>query len=144
MLAWILVLLLVLIAVGLVFTPWQQSVSGMGGVSALTPLERTQALSAPVEGRVLKWHVTEGSKVKKGSLIVELTDNDPLILERIKSELAAIVERRINAEGRVNAHVDRLSRLEESRTNAINAAQGRVDMAADRVIQAEQALTAAE
>jgi multidrug resistance efflux pump len=122
LLAWILVLLLVVVSVGLVFTPWQQSVSGVGGVSALTPLERTQTLSAPVEGRVLKWHVTEGSKVKKGALIVELTDNDPQILDRIRSERAAIEERRINVEGRVNAHVDRLGRLEESRTNAINAA----------------------
>lgn len=144
LLAWILVALLLVTALALIATPWQQSVSGMGAVSALTPLERTQSLSAPVEGRVLRWHVTEGSKVKKGDLIVELTDNDPLILDRIRNERAAIEERRINAEGRANAHVDRLQRLEESRVNAINAARNRVHMAADRVTQAEQALTAVE
>jgi multidrug efflux pump subunit AcrA (membrane-fusion protein) len=144
LLAWILVALLVVTALALTVTPWQQSVSGLGQVSALAPLERSQMLSAPVEGRVLRWHVTEGSKVKQGDLIVELTDNDPLILERIRNERAAIEERRINAEGRANAHLERLGRLAESRLNAINAARNRVLMAADRVTQAEQALSAVE
>ena len=42
-------LLIVLVAVAvisLIFTPWMQSVSGAGEVSALTPLERTQTISA--------------------------------------------------------------------------------------------------
>lgn len=144
LLAWTLLVLLVVGAVALVFTPWQQSVSGLGAVSALTPTERTQTLSAPVEGRVLRWHVTEGSKVKKGDLIVELTDNDPLIIERIRAERAAITERRINAEGRASAHEERLGRLEDSRVNAVSAARNRVQMAGERVTQAEQGLTAAE
>jgi multidrug resistance efflux pump len=143
-LAMLLSILLVVFSVALIFTPWQQSVSGAGKVSALTPVERTQYLAAPVEGRVLKWHVTEGSKVKGGQLVVELTDNDPQILERIRAERAAVEERRLNAEGRVRAHEDRLGRLDESRINAISAAQNRVQMANDRITQAVQGLTAAE
>lgn len=141
------ILLSVLMAVfltALIITPWQQSVSGAGEVSALTPVERTQYLAAPVEGRVLKWHVTEGSKVKGGQLVVELTDNDPQILERIRAERAAVEERRLNAEGRARAHEDRLGRLDESRINAVSAAQNRVQMANDRITQAVQGLTAAE
>ena len=38
-LAVILILILVFTALALVSTPWQQSVSGQGDVSALTPLE---------------------------------------------------------------------------------------------------------
>lgn len=143
-LAWILVFLLVFSAFALVFTPWQQSVSGNGDVSALTPLERTQTLSAPVEGRVLRWHVTEGSKVKEGDVIVELTDNDPLILERIQNERVAVEDRRRSTEGRVHAHTDRIARLNESRVNAISAGRNRVQMALDRITQADQALTASE
>lgn len=143
-LAVILTILFVVFAVALVFTPWQQSVSGMGDVTALTPLERMQTLSAPVEGRVLAWHVTEGTKVKKGDLLVELTDNDPKILERISNERTAVNDRRGNGESRVSAHQDRLGRLEESRTNAINAARSRVQMAIDRITQNEQAQTGAE
>jgi len=143
-LAIILTVLFVVFSVALVFTPWQQSVSGMGDVSALTPLERTQILSAPVEGRVLAWHVTEGSRVKGGDLIVELTDNDPKILERIGNERAAVNDRATNTGSRVAAHQDRLGRLDESRTNALNAARSRVQMAMDRITQNEQAQTSAE
>jgi membrane fusion protein, adhesin transport system len=143
-LAIILSVLLILFSAALIFTPWQQSVSGSGEVSALAPLERQQVLSAPVEGRVLRWYVTEGSKVKEGDLIVELADNDAQILERIRNERTAVEERRMNAEARSEAHSDRLVRLQDSRTNAVSAAKNRVQMAADRVVQAEQALTAAE
>lgn len=138
-LALVLTVLFLVFGAALVFTPWQQSVSGMGDVSALTPLERTQTLSAPVEGRVLAWHASEGSKVRTGDLIAELTDNDPNILERIANERAAVNDRKGNGESRVNAHQDRLGRLEESRTNAINAARSRVQMAIDRITQSEQA-----
>ena len=89
-LAAILVVMFLLTAVALVFTPWQQSVSGLGQVSAFSPLERTQVLSAPVEGRVLRWHVSEGSRVKKGALIVELADNDAQMLDRIRNERSAV------------------------------------------------------
>lgn len=139
-----LTVMLIISAVALIFTPWQQSVSGDGKVSALTPVERTQFLAAPVEGRVLRWHVTEGSKVKAGQLVVELTDNDPQILDRIRAERSAVEDRRLNAEGRVRAHEERVGRLEESRTNGINAAQNRVQMANDRITQAVQGLTAAD
>ncbi len=64
-----LVLFFVFSVIALIFTPWQQSVSGLGHVSALTPVERVQAISAPVEGRVARWHVTEGVHVREGQLI---------------------------------------------------------------------------
>ncbi|MEJ5367523.1 MAG: biotin/lipoyl-binding protein [Bryobacteraceae bacterium] len=139
-----LVLFFVFSVIALIFTPWQQSVSGLGHVSALTPVERVQAISAPVEGRVARWHVTEGVHVREGQLIVELTDNDPLILERLRNERMAVNERLMMAEGRAAAHEERLGRLRESKTNAVNAASNRVRMASERIVQNEQALRAAE
>lgn len=139
-----LVLFFVLSVLALIFTPWQQSVSGIGHVSALTPVERVQAISAPVEGRVAQWHVTEGVHVREGQLIVELTDNDPLILDRLRNERTAVGERLMMAEGRASAHQERLGRLQESKTNAVNAASNRVRMASARIVQNEQALRASE
>jgi len=75
------------------FTPWQQSVDGYGRVVAFDPSERQQSLDAPIEGRILKWYVREGSRVEAGAPIVELTDNDPEILERMASERAALQKR---------------------------------------------------
>lgn len=128
----------------LIFVPWQQSVSGSGQVTALTPIERTQMIASPVEARVLRWYVTEGSRVKAGDLIVDMTDNDPQIMERLRGERFAIEDRRQNALGRVDAHNARLVSLEQSRINAISASRGRAQMAADRVQQAEQAFAAAK
>lgn len=130
--------------VALIFTPWQQSVSGMGHVSALTPVERVQAISAPMEGRVARWHVAEGVHVNEGQLILELTDNDPMILERLSSERQAVGERLMMAERRAASHDERLGRLQESKTNAVNGARNRVQMANERIVQNEQAMRAAE
>lgn len=66
--------------------PWIQSVPGEGRVIALDASERRQILSAPVDGRISRWHVNEGSVVKKGDRILELMDNDPMILDRMRKE----------------------------------------------------------
>ena len=71
-LASILTLLFLVIVIALIFTPWQQSVPGKGRVIALTPVERQQSIEAPVEGRIVKWHVVEGTRVKAGEPVVEI------------------------------------------------------------------------
>lgn len=70
--------------------PWQQTAGGDGKVLAFAPGERIQTLTTPLDGRVRKWYVQEGSKVKAGDLIAEIEDNDPEILGRILSELNAV------------------------------------------------------
>jgi len=72
------------------FMPWMQTVEGQGRVIALNPQERRQELTAPIEGRVQKWYVLEGQKVKKGEAVVELSDNDPFIIDRMNKERDAL------------------------------------------------------
>lgn len=135
-LARILVVLFIGIIVGLGFTPWQQSVSGSGRVVALAPLDRQQTISAPVDGRVVRWHVTEGTKVQTGDLIVEISDNDPGVIDRLGSELQA-------ARDRTQSLGDRIAGLEASRENALAAAESRVLMAVERERAADRATDAA-
>jgi multidrug efflux pump subunit AcrA (membrane-fusion protein) len=73
--------------------PWQQTSMGSGRVVAYSPTERQQSIDAPVEGRLGKWFVQEGSVVKEGDPIVEISDNDPEILNRLKTEKQAIIAR---------------------------------------------------
>lgn len=70
--------------------PWMQTVQGYGRVIALNPEERRQELTAPVEGRIQKWYVHEGQKVKKGEPVVELSDNDENIIDRMNKERDAL------------------------------------------------------
>ena len=73
--------------------PWQQTSMGSGRVVAYSPTERQQSIDAPVEGRLGRWFVQEGSVVKEGDPIVEMTDNDPEILNRLISEKQAVLAR---------------------------------------------------
>jgi multidrug resistance efflux pump len=75
-----------IVIVILFLTPWQQTAKGFGYIIASNPNDRAQNISAPINGRIKKWYVKDGSSVKKDDKIVEIVDNDPLILERIKSE----------------------------------------------------------
>lgn len=130
--------------IGLVFVPWQQSVSGTGRVVAFAPLERQQEVDAPIEGRVTKWNVREGSRVKAGDLLLELTDNDPSILQRLAEERDAVRARRAATLDRVQSIVSRQKAIESSRQAGVRAAANRVTMAKERVKAARQALEGAK
>lgn len=75
-----------LITLILIVTPWQQTSKGFGHIIATDPNDRAQNISAPINGRIKKWYVKDGSVVKKDDKLVEIVDNDPLILERMRSE----------------------------------------------------------
>ena len=85
--------MLIFTLLALIFVPWQQTSFGLGRVVAYSPTERQQNIDAPVEGRIGRWFVQEGSKVKAGDPIVELVDNDPEILNRLRAEKNALLAR---------------------------------------------------
>lgn len=68
------------------FLPWYIFSSGAGRVTALDPNERIQEINAPVAGFISRWHVQEGSIIKKGDVIVDLIDADPGLMERMQQE----------------------------------------------------------
>ena len=59
----LLIALLVALLVLLVVTPWQQNIPGAGRVIAFHPEERPQNIDAPLDGRIVQWHVVEGQRV---------------------------------------------------------------------------------
>jgi biotin carboxyl carrier protein len=137
-------ILVLLFLVGLVATPWQQSVSGRGRVIALSPTERHQRLESPVDGRISRVLVSEGQQVDQEEIVVEIADVDPRFLERLESEAELVRLREQAAAGRREAIEDRVLALQRSRELALAAADARIDMAKERVRQAEQAVVAAE
>jgi multidrug resistance efflux pump len=85
----IILISLILLILILVATPWRQTARGFGYVIALDPNNRAQNINATVNGRVNQWFVKDGSRVKEGDKIVEIVDNDPQIIERLKLEKSA-------------------------------------------------------
>lgn len=82
-----------LLFLGLALLPWQQVALGYGRVVAYSPVDRQQDINSPIDGRIQRWHVSEGTRVTAGQLIVELVDNDPEILQRLRSERNALEKR---------------------------------------------------
>jgi biotin carboxyl carrier protein len=136
--------LLVVFSIGLVVTPWQQSVAGQGRVIALAPTERHQRLESPVDGRISRVLVGEGQQVEEDEIVIEIADVDPRFLERLESEAELVRLREQAASDRRQAIEDRVAALQRSRELALAAADARIDMAKERVRQAEQAVVAAE
>lgn len=111
----LLVVIFFVAPVGLAIVPWQQSLSAEGRVIAFDPSERQQEIEAPVDGRILKWHVREGDKVrgpvfssdgkiiKPGDTLVSLQDPDPALLARLQLQKQAIQERVEAAKDRIQS-----------------------------------------
>jgi adhesin transport system membrane fusion protein len=133
-----------MLAVGLAVVPWQQSAEGTGRVIAFAPTERIQNVEAPIEGRIVRWLVREGSEVKAGDLVVEISDNDPQILLRLREERDAVIARLEAARARAASLESRAEQLSSSRQSATTAAAQRVKMARDRIEAAQKAEEAAE
>lgn len=82
----IMLVAIALIILILAITPWQQTSKGFGHIIANDPNDRAQEISSPISGRIKKWHVRDGARVKENDIIAEIVDNDPQILERIRAE----------------------------------------------------------
>jgi multidrug resistance efflux pump len=143
-LARVLATLLVVVPVALAITPWQQNISASGDVIAYAPEERIQDIHAPIDGRVQRWAVQEGSEVEAGDVLVEMADNDPELMQRLDRERDAIVDNLRAAESKVLFYEGKVAGLESTRTNAVEAARLRIDVADEKIAAAEQALQAAE
>ncbi|MFY0533770.1 HlyD family secretion protein [Nannocystis pusilla] len=136
-------LALILIVTALVLVPWQQSVPATGRVIAYAPLDRQTSIEAPIDGRLQTWHVEEGSHVKTGDPIADISDNDPEILARLERERMAIDSRRLAAQSAVEVNRAKISALEMSETAQSSSAGLRAKMGHDRLDAAQRSVDAA-
>lgn len=136
--------MLVVVCGFLIWAPWQQVASAQGRVVAYAPADRQQVVDAPVDGRVVRLWAQEGQRVKQGDPLVDITDVDPMLMQRLQAERAAVEARQAAARSRMESDQARVEALEAGRRAAEEAAENRVDMAQERLRAAEHALEAAE
>jgi multidrug efflux pump subunit AcrA (membrane-fusion protein) len=87
LLAYFVVIGFVIATLVMAFVPWVQTSYCTGVVMAVDPSKRVQPITSLNSGRIKQWYVQDGSFVKKFDPIVEIIDNDPDFLERVKNEL---------------------------------------------------------
>jgi multidrug efflux pump subunit AcrA (membrane-fusion protein) len=130
------------VAAGIALLPWQQNVQGRGAVTALRPQDRPQDVPALIAGRIEGWHVAEGEFVKKGQLLLTLSEVkesylDPRIVERtaaqVEGKSGAVEAKRT----KVDALAQQLAALEAARELGVVQAR-------NTIAEVEAAITAAE
>lgn len=132
------------IAVGLLlvlFLPWQQNVQGKGKVSALSPQDRLQQLTSRIDGRIEKWLVPEGSYMKAGTPIVQISEikdeyMDPQLRYRTSEQLNAKAEANRSKLGKAEALARQIDALEQSLTFKNQQARNKVAQYSAAVEQA--------
>lgn len=124
--------------------PWTQTVHGTGRAIAFNPVQRPQVVVSPIQGRVLKWHVVEGQKVKRHDRLVDLVDNDPRRLEVLEEQLLLADQRRTEALKMVDAQRSRLQNVKDERPYLVSQAKARLAEAEALVIGAGVEKIAAE
>ena len=97
--------LFILLPIVMLFLPWQQNINASGYISAFAPADRQQTIDSPVSGRILRWHVKEGAKVKKGDLLVEVSDIDPQLPERLKQQREANQTKLVTKQQELDAYL---------------------------------------
>lgn len=110
---WMIIVGSTAVALFLAFTPWVQTTSGFGAVTALNPNDRLQEINALVPGRINEWFVRDGSHVEVGDPIVEIVDNDPQLIERLNAERAQVQAKLNSAEIAEETAVLDMNRMRE-------------------------------
>ncbi len=145
-LALTLVLLLLLL---IAFVPWTQTITVSGQLSAYTPFERPQDIETQITGRIKKWHVFEGVRVKQGDLILELDDYDPNfmapdLLSFLEQRRKALDQTRMAALARAEQLDKRIQEMQNLVKAAVPSAQARVIESENKVREAYQKIEAAK
>jgi len=130
--------------IALAVAPWRQNAVGEGRVIAFSPNERELQIQAPVKGRVMEWRHVEGDHVEKGEVIVELADNDPKVLERYRTQRAAVRDEMDAAAASVAALERKIDALQRERERTLSSAAAQVRVAGAKARAAALELEAAE
>lgn len=130
------------IVLGLIYIPWQQSVTGTGRVFIAEPDERPQNIEAQISARLVKWNVQEGQIVQAGDVVAEMEDIDSKFLD--KAQLSRLRAQRRAQEARLAAARNRAAALETQMQNAMRSRSVAVPSATEKARQNEDKLRAAE
>lgn len=110
---WLLGLLVVTVLFMLL--PWTQNIQAKGKVTTLRPEQRPQVIPSPIDGRIDRWYVREGERVKAGDTIVFISEIksdylDPELVPRTNEQVTAKT-------GAIGSYQDKVYALESQIVN---------------------------
>jgi multidrug resistance efflux pump len=99
---------IILIAIGVMFLPWTQTVQSTGKVTTINPEDRPQTIPSRIAGRIEKWYVNEGDFVKKNDTIAFISEIkedyfDPQLIGRTQEQVKAKESSIVSYEQKINS-----------------------------------------
>lgn len=133
---------LVVAVVGIAFLPWQQNVQGRGAVTALRPQDRPQVVPALIAGRIESWHVAEGERVRRGRLLLTLSEVkesflDPQLIERTATQVEGKASAVAAKREKVDALAQQIAALARARELNMSQAQNTIAEVEASILAAE-------
>ncbi len=127
------IFVLILFFVAILFLPWRQTVQGEGTVIAYDPTQRIQSISAPIDGFIDTFYVSENEHVQKGTKLFEMIDPDKDYKTRVYKMKEDFEQQHQNIE-------DELIVLKQKKTSLLTQRKIRIDLYDKRYLQAEEQL----
>lgn len=126
---WVRGILIVFLVV--MFLPWQQNVQGTGRVTALRPQDRPQTVPALIAGRIEGWFVQEGQFVKRGTLLLRISEVkekflDPQLVQRIGEQVQGKADAITQKRNKVVAMDTLIAALEQGYALSLDKARNKV------------------
>lgn len=128
----------------MLFLPWLQNIQGKGKVVAFSPTERRQTVEAPINGIIKHWYAEEGQVVKAGDVLLEISDVDPLFIDRLGDQLTNTQSRLKAKQDELKSYQLQLQSYYAVRDNKVASAQFKVDMARQKVRAATESIASSE
>jgi membrane fusion protein, adhesin transport system len=115
----------------LLLCPWTQNVSADGRVTALLPEQRPQTIHS---GRIEKWYVEEGQKVKKGDTILFISETDkdyfdPNLLKNTQEQVKSKENSVLSYQNKVNALNKQIDALNQTMDLKIEQTKNKIRQA---------------
>lgn len=121
----------VLVFIIVLFLPWRQTIPGKGTITALRPEDRPQTVQNQIGGRIERWAVREGEKVKKGDTILVISETsqsyfDPELPLRLDEQLSAKKSSETAANQKMTATQSQIEAMTQGLRYQLAAAKNKV------------------
>lgn len=133
----------------LLFLPWTQNIRARGTVTTPRQEQRPQELNSIIGGRIVKWHIQEGDRVKKGDTILQLAEVkvdylDPNLVGRTREQLDAKKTAVGNYQGKITTIDQQVKYLLEGQQLKLNELQNKMQQQILKITSDSMDLVAAE
>lgn len=131
-------------ALAFLFVPWTQTVRGKGRVVAGDAVRMRERIDAPVSGRIARWLVPDGARVKQGTPVALIEEDVPAARDDAR-KISDQAERRKQAAAAKAAGLQKQLRLlEGSKEQRIAKADGELVDARERLASLRMKAAASE